>query len=56
MFRVIGLAVLYGGVYAAESPAWDSVTLILPGCWLHLVIEPTDLGATTAAAQNLLQD
>ena len=43
----------------------SAVKLSPPGCWLHLSfrghhvksqVDPTDLGATTAVARNLLQD
>ena len=50
MFGVIGLAVL-SCLGPLNSPCQE-VGLICP----FVVIDPTDLGATTAIARNLLQD
>ena len=53
MFGVIGLAVLSGlGPGTKLNPSCQDVGFICP----FVVIDPTDLGATTAFARNLLQE
>ena len=57
--RILDTIVCSGSLVWLFSPAWDAVKITLQEVGFicpFVVIDPTDLGATTAVSRNLLQD